>query len=165
MTAWRIGWLVAPPELAVQVGKLIEYNTSCVPAFLQCAGLAAVQAGESVIQRTVERYRRARDFLIPKLNAIPRVQAATPMGAMHAFFRVDGMTDSLAFCKKLVTEARLSGSRRASRSGRRAVTTARRRTEYCRIKEASSTRDACYALGSGHPARTGINHANSRAMR
>ena len=107
MTGWRIGWLVAPPELAVQVGKLIEYNTSCVPVFVQRAGLAAVQSGESVIQRTVERYRRARDFLIPKLNAIPRVQAATPMGAMYAFFRVDGMTDSLAFCKKLVIEARL----------------------------------------------------------
>ena len=55
----------------------------------------------------MERYRRARDFLIPKLNAIPRVQAATPKGAMYAFFRVDGMTDSLAFCKKLVVEARL----------------------------------------------------------
>jgi aspartate/methionine/tyrosine aminotransferase len=107
MTGWRIGWLVAPPELAVQVGKLIEYNTSCVPIFVQRAALAAVQAGEPVIRRTVERYRRARDFLIPQLNAIPRVQAATPMGAMYAFFRVDGMTDSLAFCKKLVVDASL----------------------------------------------------------
>jgi aspartate/methionine/tyrosine aminotransferase len=107
MTGWRIGWLVAPPALAVQVGKLIEYNTSCVPVFVQRAALAAVDSGESVIQRTVERYRRARDFLIPNLNAIPRVQAATPMGAMYAFFRVEGMTDSLAFCKKLVIDAQL----------------------------------------------------------
>ncbi len=107
MTGWRIGWLVAPPDLAVQIGKLIEYNTSCVPVFVQRAGLAAVQSGEPVIQRTVERYRRARDFLIPQLNAIPRVQAATPAGAMYAFFRVEGMTDSLAFCKKLVVEASL----------------------------------------------------------
>jgi aspartate/methionine/tyrosine aminotransferase len=91
----------------VQVGKLIEYNTSCVPIFVQRAALAAVQAGEPVIRRTVERYRRARDFLIPQLNAIPRVQAATPTGAMYAFFRVDGMTDSLAFCKKLVVDANL----------------------------------------------------------
>jgi aspartate/methionine/tyrosine aminotransferase len=107
MTGWRIGWLVAPPELAIQVGKLIEYDTSCVPVFVQRAGLAAVRSGEKVIQRTVERYRRARDFLIPRLNAIPGVQAATPPGAMYAFFRVEGMTDSLAFCKQLVVEASL----------------------------------------------------------
>jgi aspartate/methionine/tyrosine aminotransferase len=107
MTGWRIGWLVAPPDLAVQIGKLIEYNTSCVPVFVQRAALAAVQAGEPVIRRTVERYRRARDFLIPQLNAIPRVQAATPMGAMYAFFRIDGMTDSLALCKQLVVDASL----------------------------------------------------------
>lgn len=107
MTGWRIGWIVAPPALAIQIGKLIEYNASCVPVFVQRAGLAAVEAGEPVIARTVERYRRARDFLIPELNAIPRVQAATPSGAMYAFFRVDGMTDSLAFCKKLVVDANL----------------------------------------------------------
>jgi len=107
MTGWRIGWLVAPPELAVQVGKLIEYNTSCVPVFVQRAGLAALQSGEPVIRRTVERYRRARDFLIPKLNAIPGVEAALPAGAIYAFFRVEGMTDSLAFCKNLVVDAGL----------------------------------------------------------
>jgi len=107
MTGWRIGWIVAPPALAIQIGKLIEYNASCVPVFVQRAGLAAVEAGEPVIARTVERYRRARDFLIPELNAMPRVQAATPSGAMYAFFRVEGMTDSLAFCKKLVVDANL----------------------------------------------------------
>jgi aspartate/methionine/tyrosine aminotransferase len=107
MTGWRIGWITAPPPLAIQIGKLIEYNASCVPVFVQRAGLAAVEAGEPVIARTVERYRRARDFLIPELNAIPRVQAATPTGAMYAFFRVAGMTDSLAFCKKLVVDANL----------------------------------------------------------
>lgn len=107
MTGWRIGWLTAPPELVVQIGKLIEYNTSCVPVFVQRAALAALHSGEPVIRRTVERYRRARDFLIPQLNALPRVQAATPAGAMYAFFRVEGMTDSLAFCKKLVVDVRL----------------------------------------------------------
>lgn len=40
-------------------------------------------------------------------NAIPRVQAATPAGAMYACFRVEGMTDSLAFCKKLVVDESL----------------------------------------------------------
>ena len=105
MTGWRIGWLVAPPELAVQIGKLIEY--AAVRAGVRSARGIGRGAVEAVIQRTVERYRRARDLLIPQLNAIPGVQAATPPGAMYAFFRVAGMTDSLAFCKRLVVEANL----------------------------------------------------------
>ena len=35
------------------------------------------------------------------------IEVAPPAGAMYAFFRVDGVTDSLAFCKQLVREARL----------------------------------------------------------
>ena len=104
MTGFRLGWLVAPPPLVEEIGKLIEYNTSCAPGFVQRAGLAAVREGEPVVARTVARFRRARDHLVQGLNALPGVQAALPDGAMYAFFRVDGMADSLAFCKRLVTE-------------------------------------------------------------
>ena len=38
---------------------------------------------------------------------MPGVEVAAPPGAMYAFFRVDGLADSLAFCKRLVREARL----------------------------------------------------------
>jgi aspartate/methionine/tyrosine aminotransferase len=107
MTGWRVGWMVAPRAAAPQLEKLIEYNTSCVPVFVQRAGVAAVRSGDEVIRRTVERYRAARDFLVPRLNALPGVQAATPPGAMYAFLRIEGVTDSLAFCKRLVEQARL----------------------------------------------------------
>jgi len=33
------------------------------------------------------------------------VEVAFPQGAMYAFFRVSGITDSLEFCKRLVIEA------------------------------------------------------------
>lgn len=107
MTGWRLGWVVMPPGLSADMGKLIEYNTSCAPVFVQRAGLAAVTQGEPVIARTVARIRQARDFLIGELNAIPGVEAALPSGAMYAFFRVAGVTDSLAFCKRLVRDAGL----------------------------------------------------------
>ena len=35
------GWLVTPPALYPEIGKLIEYNTSCAPDFVQVGGLAA----------------------------------------------------------------------------------------------------------------------------
>jgi aspartate/methionine/tyrosine aminotransferase len=45
MTGFRLGWIVAPRALAVDLPKLIEYNTSCAPPFVQCAGLAAITRG------------------------------------------------------------------------------------------------------------------------
>jgi aspartate/methionine/tyrosine aminotransferase len=104
MTGWRLGWLVVPAALTADLGKLVEYNTSCAPVFVQRAGIAALKEGEPVIARTVERFRDARDFLIKHLKTVPRVQVAVPDGAMYAFFRVEGMADSLAFCKRLVRE-------------------------------------------------------------
>ena len=104
MPGWRLGWLVVPPELAEDLGKLIEYNTSCAPVFVQRAGVVALKEGEPVIARTVARFRKARDFLVHELNAIDRVSAAVPSGTMYAFFKVDGVTDSLEFCKRLVRD-------------------------------------------------------------
>ncbi len=42
-----------------------------------------------------------------ELARLPGVEVAAPAGAMYAFFRVEGLTDSLAFCKRLVRDARL----------------------------------------------------------
>jgi len=107
MTGWRLGWLVVPAELTADLGKLIEYNTSCAPVFVQRAGIAAVKEGEPVIARTRYRFRKARDFLISNLQQISRVQVAVPSGTMYAFFRVEGVEDSLAFCKQLVRDVGL----------------------------------------------------------
>ncbi len=107
MTGFRLGWIVAPSPLTEQIAKLVEYNTSCAPGFIQRAGIVAVEQGEPVIAHTVERFRVARDHLVAGLNALPGIECALPGGAMYAFFRVDGMTDSLAFCKRLVAEAGL----------------------------------------------------------
>jgi aspartate/methionine/tyrosine aminotransferase len=104
MTGWRLGWAVVPAALEADLGKLIEYNTSCAPVFVQRAGLAAVTQGEPVIAHTLERFRKARDFLVQELQATPGVDVALPSGTMYAFFRVRGMADSVAFCKKLVAE-------------------------------------------------------------
>lgn len=104
MTGWRLGWAVVPAALEADLGKLVEYNTSCAPVFVQRAGVAAVTRGEPVIAHTLQRFRKARDYLIGELNDIARVEVAPPTGTMYAFLRIAGVTDSLAFCKKLVAE-------------------------------------------------------------
>jgi aspartate/methionine/tyrosine aminotransferase len=104
MTGWRLGWLVVPPSLEADLGKLIEYNTSCTPVFVQRAGIAAIREGEPVIARSLGRLRRARDFLVAELRKLERVEVASPDGTMYVFFRIAGMADSLAFCKRLLRE-------------------------------------------------------------
>lgn len=108
MTGWRLGWMVAPPAFVAQVGKVIEFNTSCAPPFVQQAGVVAVRDGEPLVAETVARLRRSRDVLVNALGALPGVEVAPPPGAMYLFFRVAGFSDdSLAFAKRLVAEAGL----------------------------------------------------------
>ena len=107
MTGWRLGWLVVPPALTDSVGKLIEFNTSCAPVFVQHAGLAALAQADTFVPGLVGRLKACRDTLIPALAALPRLQVANPPGGMYAFFRVDGEDDSLAFAKRLVSEVGL----------------------------------------------------------
>ena len=107
MTGWRLGWICAPAGLVNDLGTLVEYNTSCAPGFVQRAGLVALTQGDAVIARTRASLRAARDFLIPALAALDGVRVAPPQGAMYAFFGVQGVTDSLEFCKRLVVDAGL----------------------------------------------------------
>lgn len=111
MTGWRLGWLQAPAALMPGIGKLIEYNTSCAPVFVQRAGVLAVTEGEAIISQTMLRYRAARDYLCKQLSGTSfrnaGVIAPRPKGAMYVFFRIEGETDTLALCKRLVTEAGL----------------------------------------------------------
>jgi len=104
MTGWRLGWLVVPRGLIGDLGKLIEYNTSCAPVFVQRAGVVALKEGEPIIARSLSRYRKARNFLVSELQKIPRIRVASPSGTMYAFVGVEGVSDSLAFCKQLVRD-------------------------------------------------------------
>ncbi len=107
MTGWRLGWMVLPTALVDDLGKLIEYNTSCAPSFVQEAGIVAVTEGESFTQGLVADLRVSRDHLVAALGTLPGVEVHPPAGAMYVFFRVEQAVDSLAFCKRLVREARV----------------------------------------------------------
>jgi len=107
MTGWRLGWLVLPASLTTAIGKLIEYNTSCAPVFIQRAALAALARGDEVTPGLVAHLRLCRDTLVPLLQATPGVTLAEPLGGMYAFFRLEGHGDCLDTAKRLVREAGL----------------------------------------------------------
>jgi len=102
MTGWRLGWVVMPPDLLPTMEKLIEFNTSGSPTFLQRAGITAIRDGEPFVQSFVARCRAAREAAIDALQTCRRVEVARPAGAFYAFLRVAGVTDSAAFAKELL---------------------------------------------------------------
>jgi aspartate/methionine/tyrosine aminotransferase len=107
MTGWRLGWIVAPTALMDDLGKLVEYNTSCAPAFVQQAGIAAVEQGEPFTRQLVSELRASRDHLVQALRALPGVDVKAPPGSMYLFFSLPGAAHSLVLCKLLVREVGL----------------------------------------------------------
>lgn len=107
MTGWRLGWIVAPASLMDDLGKLVEYNTSCAPAFVQQAGIAAIEQGEAFTQELVLDLKASRDHLVRALSTVPGVDVKAPPGAMYLFFSMPGASRSLELCKAMVREVGL----------------------------------------------------------
>jgi aspartate/methionine/tyrosine aminotransferase len=107
MTGWRLGWMVVPRTLTDDLSKLVEYNTSCAPSFVQQAGIAAVEHGEPFTRALVADLRASRDHLAAALAKLPGVDVKVPHGAMYLFFRLAGAQNSLELCKALVRDAGL----------------------------------------------------------
>jgi aspartate/methionine/tyrosine aminotransferase len=107
MTGWRLGWLVMPTAMTHDMGKLIEFNTSCASVFTQRAALAAMERTDEVTPRVVAHLKTCRDTLVPLLQALPQVRVEAAKGGMYAFFKLEGHPDSLETAKRLVAEAGL----------------------------------------------------------
>lgn len=107
MTGWRLGWLVLPASMTEQIGKLIEFNTSCASSFVQRAGVVAMQRASEVTPRVVAHLTQCRNNLVGELQGLPGVELALPDGGMYAFFRLPGHADALQTAKRLVAEAGL----------------------------------------------------------
>jgi len=104
MTGWRLGWLVLPEGGLDAAGKLLEFNSSCAPVFVQRGALAALAIADESVPALISRLQAGRDRLLTGLQRLPGVTVAVPPGGMYAFFRVEGQDDSLALARRLVAE-------------------------------------------------------------
>ena len=105
MTGWRLGYLIMPATMTQPLGKLIEFNTSCAPVFVQRAAAVALAQTDTITPRIVAHLRQCRDTLVPLLQALPGVTTSAAPGGMYAFLRVNGFDDSLQLAKRLVLDA------------------------------------------------------------
>ncbi|MDE2356555.1 MAG: pyridoxal phosphate-dependent aminotransferase [Alphaproteobacteria bacterium] len=107
MTGWRLGWLVAPAALEPEIGKLLEYNTSCAPDFIQAGAIVALREGEAHVQDLHARLIARRDRMARSLRALDGIEVTRPQGGMYILLRVRGFDDSVALAKRLIAEVGL----------------------------------------------------------
>lgn len=101
MTGWRLGWVVTPPALGEVLGKFNEFNISGATTFVQHAGVAAIIQGDDFITGMVGDLGRSRELVVQRLGAFGRVRLTRPQASFYAFFKVDGMTDSLEAAREI----------------------------------------------------------------
>lgn len=94
MTGWRLGWLTLPENYTPTITKLIEFNVSCAPAFVQHGGLAAITQGEEFVNHTLDRFRQGRSLVQKYLGDIEGVTLYDMPATFYAFLKVRGLDDN-----------------------------------------------------------------------
>jgi aspartate aminotransferase len=115
MTGWRLGYTIADAEIISQMAKLQSQSTSNPTTFAQYGALAALELEDELIASRRDVFRRRRDLIVDKLNAIPGVTCPTPRGAFYVFPDFTFFTssegrfpDDLHLAKCLLEEARVA---------------------------------------------------------
>ena len=85
MTGYRLGYLVAPRDWIERLTTLAINGHTCVPPFVQRAGIAALTGPQDIVASQLAAYRARRDLLVAGLDALPGVRCPTPAGAFYVF--------------------------------------------------------------------------------
>jgi aspartate aminotransferase len=85
MTGWRLGYGVMRPDLAVNISRLVTNATSCTASFTQIAGIEALRADQSSVDKMSAEFQRRRDAFVAGLNKIKGFSCRIPKGAFYAF--------------------------------------------------------------------------------
>jgi aspartate/methionine/tyrosine aminotransferase len=108
MTGWRVGWLVARKDLAAKASELNEFIISHAPAMAQKACETALREGETEIRDMKTRLQQNLSFCAERLSSMKRVTVPKPEGAFYLFPRIEGLVNSLEFCRSLLFQTRVA---------------------------------------------------------
>jgi aminotransferase len=105
VTGWRVGWAVAPPDIAPAIRKVHDFLTVGAATPLQAAAAAALNTGSTYFPELRAGYQARRDRMLGILDGagfepfVPR-GAYYVMAGIHAF----GFADDRAFADYLVAD-------------------------------------------------------------
>ena len=91
MTGWRVGWMIAPPDVAKAAINFQSHATSNVANVSQRAALAAVSGDLEAVATMRTAFERRGRTMQTMLADIPGVTCIEPQGAFYCFPRVDGL--------------------------------------------------------------------------
>jgi aspartate/methionine/tyrosine aminotransferase len=104
MTGWRLGWMLAPPDLARSVECLAQNFYISPPALSQLAAIP-VFGCRAELDGHVARYRANRDLLTRALSAAGFTRFAPAEGAFYLYVDISSLTrSSVDFCRRLLAE-------------------------------------------------------------
>ena len=108
MTGWRLGYLIATPELVRAAGKLMELLVSCASSVSQRAGQAAITGSQDCVDEMRAAYKHRRDLAQSVLEPAG-LMPAIPHGAFYAMadLRATGLT-SQELSRGLLEEERVA---------------------------------------------------------
>jgi aspartate aminotransferase len=93
MTGWRVGWLIAPQDIAAAAANLQSHATSNVSNVAQRAAIAAVAGDLSAVHEMKTAFDRRRRTIVSMLNEIDGVVCPMPTGAFYAYPSVKGLLE------------------------------------------------------------------------
>ncbi len=91
MTGWRVGWLIAPPDVVKAVSNLQSHLSSNVANVSQRAALAAVSGDLTAVEAMRAVFDRRRRVMHGMFSDIPGVTCMVPQGAFYAFPNLSGL--------------------------------------------------------------------------
>jgi len=90
MTGWRVGWAIAPADVAAAMGRFQSHSTSNVSNVSQRAALAALTGPMGPVEEMRKAFDRRRRAMHQLLTDIPGIEVRLPEGAFYAFPSVAG---------------------------------------------------------------------------
>ena len=106
MTGWRLGAVIGPPNVIEKMRLLLETTSSCVPPFIQKAGIEAIEGEQTSQKNMYVEYEKRRDLIVNGINSIPELTCVAPGGAFYVFVNIKktGMT-SETFCEYVLEDS------------------------------------------------------------
>jgi aspartate aminotransferase len=103
MTGWRIGYAIGPAEIIGAAAKIQSQSTSNPASMAQAAALEAISGPQIEVERMVREFKRRRDVIVARLDALPGIQCPKPQGAFYVFPNVSRLLGKTVNGKKLAS--------------------------------------------------------------